>query len=109
MASDAAAIALQAGKSVIAAIEMLKTGCGVLTAAIYDIRTGISALEQQYPELARCFRDVRDKLDALTSRNLIGEITESHFLSLQAEADSRRQAGQQLETLVRKIRSKPGF
>lgn len=117
LASDAAAIALAAGKGSTAAIEMLETGRGVLVGTLYDMRTDLSALEQQHPDLARSFYRLRDILDAPTFRDTTLTTTESLTVAIQAEANQRRQAeanqrreaGQQLETLIGDIRSQPGF
>ncbi|KAI0815420.1 hypothetical protein GGR55DRAFT_345894 [Xylaria sp. FL0064] len=49
LASDAAAIALEASKEVVAAIEMLETGRGILNSTVYDLRTDVLALQQHHP------------------------------------------------------------
>ncbi|RYP19528.1 hypothetical protein DL767_009626 [Monosporascus sp. MG133] len=113
LALDAAAIALQAGKGNVAAIQMLETGRGVLIGSLYDIRTDIrtdiSALQQQCPQLAQSFNDLRDRLGVPISNNNILATTEDSTTAVQAEASHRREASQQLEMLINEIRAQPGF
>ncbi|RYP58987.1 hypothetical protein DL771_011041 [Monosporascus sp. 5C6A] len=109
LASDAAAVTLQASKGSVAAIEMLETGRGILIGTLYDMRTDFSALQRQYPELARSFIDLRDKLDTPISRTDTLIATEDPTTATRAETNQRREASRQLDTLIDKIRRQPGF
>ncbi|RYP34795.1 hypothetical protein DL768_011034 [Monosporascus sp. mg162] len=109
LASDAAAVALQASKGNVTAIEMLETGRGVLTGTLYDMRTDFSTLRQQYPKLAQSFIDLRNKLDTPISRIDTLIAADDLTTTVQAEANRRREASRQLDTLINKIRRQPGF
>ncbi|RKK74919.1 hypothetical protein BFJ68_g17580 [Fusarium oxysporum] len=107
-ASSAAAIALHVGKGPIPAIELLETGRGVLASSLQDMRTDLSTLHQQYPELARSFVELRDQLDPPPSQGIL-VTDESTRIASEAEADRRHKASNQMPLLLEKIRGKSGF
>lgn len=108
LASDAAAIALYAGEGPIRAIQLLETGRGVMASSLQDIHTNLSPLQENYPDLARSFIELRNQLDLPTSQGTF--ITEeSTPITHQAEADQRRKASNQMPLLLEEIRSRPGF
>ncbi|KAI0812990.1 TPR domain-containing protein [Xylaria sp. FL0064] len=109
LASDAAAISLQASKNTVAAIEMLETGRSILTNAVYDLRTDVSALQQHHPMLAETFISLRDKLDVQVSSNSTLITSEDLAFAARDEANQRREANKQLDALIEKIRAQPGF
>ncbi|KAM5342911.1 hypothetical protein ACJ41O_013877 [Fusarium nematophilum] len=109
LASDAAAIALHAGKGPVPAIELLETGRGVLASSLQGMRTDLSTLQQKHPELARSFVDLRDQLDAPTSRGVLDMAEDSPAHSASVEADRRHEASKQMLLLLKKIRSQPAF
>ncbi|KAJ4200804.1 hypothetical protein NW759_015830, partial [Fusarium solani] len=91
LASDAAAIALHAGKGPVPAIELLETSRGVLASSLQDMRTDLSPLQKQYPELARSFVELRDQLDPPTSQRTL-VTAGSTPIATRAEADRRHKA-----------------
>ncbi|KAI1825596.1 CHAT domain-containing protein [Xylaria intraflava] len=108
--SDAAAIALQVGKDTAVVLEMLETGRCVLAAGLYDTRTSLSDLHQQYPELAQSFIDRRDKLDTPYSYAYGNGTTDSSAVaSGYAEVGQRREEAKRLDLLIQEIRSHSGF
>ncbi|KAJ3575390.1 hypothetical protein NPX13_g4046 [Xylaria arbuscula] len=109
LASDAAAISLQAGKNTVAAIEMLETGRSILTTAVYDLRTDVSALQEHHPMLAETFISLRDKLDVQVSSNSTLITSQDLAFAARDEANQRREANKQLDALIEKIRAQPGF
>lgn len=88
LASDAAAIALYTGHGPFAALELLETCHGIFARSLQDIRTDLSALQQEYSSLARDFVSLRVQLD---------------------EPDRCHQASVQMEHLLDDIRRHPGF
>ena len=107
LASDAAAITLNAEQSLSTAIEMLELGRSVLVGSLGDIRTDISDLKMQYPELESKFIDLRDQLNAPAA--LDGSDPRAKALSEQTSSSNRRDADKRLGELLAEIRKKPGF
>ncbi|KAF5718522.1 TPR domain-containing protein [Fusarium globosum] len=105
LASDAAAIALLAGKGPLSAIRLLETGHGVLGSSLQDFRVDISELEKKHPDLARSFISLRDQLDAPLSQS--GVDVEAAETS--TETDLRHKAVSRMPLLLGEIRSCPGF
>ncbi|KAH7136912.1 TPR domain-containing protein [Dactylonectria estremocensis] len=108
LASNAAAIALLADQSPTSAIELLETGRGVIASSLQDMRADLSALEEEYPELAGSFINLRDQLDAPTSQGTLLTADNTRVLP-QPSTDTRHKASNQLQPLVEKIRRLPGF
>ncbi|KAH6962410.1 CHAT domain-containing protein [Ilyonectria sp. MPI-CAGE-AT-0026] len=106
--SDAAAIALHAGKGPASAIELLETGRGVLASSLRNMRADISGLQKEHPELAQTFVELRDELDLQTTKSSDTNL-EDTTAPFQAKADARHNAGTQMPVLLDEIRTKPGF
>jgi tetratricopeptide (TPR) repeat protein len=106
LASDAAAVALNAGKDLSVALRLLEMGRGVLTQSMEEMRTDRASLQVQHPELAKNLSQIRSALDDPLQYDQRSEDPESSWLER-----SRRQkdADEQLEELLGKIRKKPGF
>ncbi|KAF4626776.1 hypothetical protein G7Y89_g11379 [Cudoniella acicularis] len=62
LASDAAAVALHAGKGPRVALDLLEQGRGVLAASIEDLHTDVGDLQEKHPSLAEEFVRLRDDL-----------------------------------------------
>ncbi|KAF4442531.1 TPR domain-containing [Fusarium acutatum] len=101
LGSDAAAIALLAGKGPLSAIRLLETGRGVLGSSLQDLRVDISELEKKHPDLARSFVILRDQLDAPLSQG--GADVEATETS--TGTDRRHQAVNRMSVLLGEIRS----
>ncbi|EXK43410.1 hypothetical protein FOMG_06025 [Fusarium oxysporum f. sp. melonis 26406] len=105
LASDAAAIALLAGKGPLSAIRLRETGRGVLASSLQDLRVDISALEIRHPDLARSFVTLRDHLDApLLQGGADAEATDTYI-----GTDQRHKAVNRMPVLLGETRSCPGF
>ena len=108
IASDAAAIALQASQPPREALRLLESGRGIIRMSLNSLRTDISELERGHPDLAASFIKARSILDAPWSPEE-AQPDAATLLSSQ-QADMRRStASQELEATVHSIREKPGF
>jgi tetratricopeptide (TPR) repeat protein len=103
LASDAAAVALNAGKGAIVALEFLELGRGVLAASMDYIRADLKDLQAKHPELAEQFDICRDKLDFPVHRGMLeSEDRDPQMIQ-------RYDAGLELDRLVDQIREQSGF
>ncbi|KFG86911.1 hypothetical protein MANI_024556 [Metarhizium anisopliae] len=109
LASDVAAIALRVGKGAEAAIMLLETGRAVLASTLQELRTELSGLRQEYPELAHSFSSLRDQLDSPTSGKNLQGAAGSSAVSASAQAGQRREASTEMTRLLDRIRDKHGF
>lgn len=105
LASDAAALALIAGKGPLAAIQLLETGRGVLASSLQDLRADLSVLQQKHPELADSFITLRDQLDAPPSQSQ----NDPEATNTPVESDRRHEAVNRMPLLLKEIRDQPGF
>lgn len=107
LVSDAAALALLAGKPT-TAVSWLEAGCGVLASALQDIGTDLSSLHRDYPTLATTFEDSRSILDSPTRSNqdLSQETTVKSF---QNDLKLRREAQAKLDKVIRETRQNSGY
>jgi CHAT domain-containing protein/tetratricopeptide (TPR) repeat protein len=94
LASNAAAVALGAGKQPYEAIRLLELGRGVIVNSLYESRVDISNLQEKYPRLAA---------DYLRYQAQLGSTPES-FPNKQPY-----HAEQQLAEVLENIRRQPGF
>lgn len=113
MASDAAAIALQAGKGAEAALQFLETGRGVIAGSSFEQRD-ISTLLRKHGNLAASFIALRDRLDKPAMQDVGSSIRpEAEDIDPtvldEIERRQRWEAEQQLTTLLDEIRSLSGF
>ena len=69
LACNATAVALQAGKAPLVALDLLEQGRGILAASLEEMRTDISDLRRRHPELADKFVRLRDELESPVTRN----------------------------------------
>jgi hypothetical protein len=108
LASDAAAVALQAGQTPLVALSLLEQGRGVLGASLEEVRSDILNLRDRDPKLAEQFLRLRDELETAASQNLQleGESVERVW---QARASRRYEARKEFDKLVSKIQKLPGF
>ncbi|KAK1456147.1 hypothetical protein CMEL01_16559 [Colletotrichum melonis] len=125
LASDAAALALlvdhqqlvqpasentdviRVDQVLLSAIRLLETGRSVIASSLQDIRTDLSSLQGQLPELAQSFVELRNMLDRPAS----GDNLDAHSLVRPpyAAVDQRHQASSRMSTLLDEIRRQPGF
>lgn len=108
LASDAAAVALQARQTAAIALSLLEQGRGVLGTSIEEIRTDILDLRDKDSKLADQFLRLRDELETAATQN--PEIVDSDLKILwQNRASRRYEAGKEFDELIAKIRALPGF
>ncbi|KAI9684131.1 MAG: hypothetical protein M1829_003401 [Trizodia sp. TS-e1964] len=96
LASDAAAVALNAAKIPFDAIQLLELGRDVIGGSLNELRADISELQQKHPELAEEHIGLRDQLDTPESLR-------------QRQADQRHNAVKKLDENIEAIRALPGF
>lgn len=100
--SQAVAVSLQCGTPPAQALQLCELGRGVLASARLAIRSDISVLEENYPEIAKRFRNLRDRLDRprrpILSANPFSD-----------ESQEIRVLSKQYEDELKVIRSLPGF
>jgi hypothetical protein len=111
LGSEAAACCVQAGLAD-RAVELFEQGRGVLLGQALDTRTDLTALGEQYPELAKRFTALRDYLDSAdggglsvaTSAGRDGDGAETRRM-----VEQRREAAEAFDRVIAEIRAKPGF
>uniref|UniRef100_A0A8H7N4I0 CHAT domain-containing protein n=1 Tax=Bionectria ochroleuca TaxID=29856 RepID=A0A8H7N4I0_BIOOC len=108
-ASDAASVALNAGKGPEIALQFLEQGRGLLASSIEDSQIDVTSLQASYPDLAEKFTSIREQLqDSATPR--IDPKTRHNFKNHEeARSVQRHKLGEDLDRLVDEIRTKPGF
>lgn len=109
LASDAAAVALHAGKGPLVALEFLENGRGVLAASLEEMRTDVLSLQKKYPELAEQFLRLREELELPVTRDTSYTDKNRKSSPWQAQASRRYAAGNEFDELVVKIRKQPEF
>jgi hypothetical protein len=105
--SMAAAVALNAGKEPIYALELLESGRGIIYSLLMDIRGDLSDLQEQQPELADKFIHFRDQLEPPVAHS--NPFIDENCTSSWQVQESRRYAGEELDKLIVKIRKLPEF
>ncbi|KAM4057148.1 CHAT domain-containing protein [Hirsutella rhossiliensis] len=106
IASNAAAIALHSGQAPRVALELAETGRGLLAGNFYNLRTDLSELREQRPEMADSFEALQRLLDAAASRNPIKIVGAPATWSV---PDRRHFASRVMSKLLIKVRREPGF
>jgi len=108
IASMAAGTALNAGKEAHHALKLLELGRGVIASLLLEMRTDVSELKQQHPELAKEFVSLRDELDSPTNTTALLTTLENTS-SAESGAKRRREAEKRFLIVLEEIRSKQGF
>ena len=103
LASDAAAVALHAGKSATDVVQLLELGRGVIANSQFQTRTHLTDLRDQYPDMANEFEQLRDNLDQSNSLPSVS-------MDPIAYGPSRRhKSSLQLDITIDKVRELPNF
>ncbi|EMT65582.1 Putative 30S ribosomal protein S17P-like protein [Fusarium odoratissimum] len=103
-ASDAAAVAMEAGKGPLRALDFLEQGRGVLATSI-EMRADVEDLRQKHPALATDFAHLQDELENRTTTKSDNEAKSSPITA----PDNCYQANREINRLLITIRQKPGF
>ncbi|KAM0233414.1 hypothetical protein ACHAPO_007108 [Fusarium lateritium] len=106
LASDAAAVALNAGKDLSVVLTILEEGRGVLSQSTEEMRTDRASLQAQYPQYAEELNSVRGALDDPMQYTDALEDPEETW---ETESDRRKEADEKLDDLLNRIRKEPGF
>ncbi|KAF3230362.1 hypothetical protein TWF191_010251 [Orbilia oligospora] len=113
--SEAAAAALDAGKSAFHALSLLEQGRGVITDHLMKMRTDISELEESHPVLANQFIALRSKLGS-TEKNLeaacpgvTGALSFCDIATAGSLQNQRVEAQKAFDNLCAQIRELSGF
>lgn len=96
LASDAAAVALNARKSTYNSITLLELGRGIISGSLNEMRTDISSLREAHPQLAEEFVNFRGQLDVSNT-------------SASREFDVRDIASRELKLVIQRIRELSSF
>ncbi|KAM5342202.1 hypothetical protein ACJ41O_015233 [Fusarium nematophilum] len=111
LASDAAAVAIQAHKGVDVAVDLLEQGQGLLGASLEEIQTDVLDLRESHSELADSFERLREELSG--PANMQGRIEEAPIegaaRARENQALRRYDAGREFDELVERIRKLPDF
>ncbi|PVI03265.1 hypothetical protein DM02DRAFT_698160 [Periconia macrospinosa] len=108
LASMAAATALNAEKEAYTALQLLELGRGIIAGLLLETRMDISALDKQHPQFAKEFVSLRDELDSPTDgTDFVTPIDNAP--SWVSRANQRREAEQNFNQLLTRIRAQPGF
>ena len=89
------------------AIQLLEHGRGVLAGRLTDLRSDVSSLHQQHPDLGAQFEDVRARLSMQTSPRTLSD-ADRKDTKLDYGVD-RRKANKQFDLLLETIRAQPRF
>lgn len=103
---QAAATCLAAGRRDLA-VELFEQGRGVLFAQALDVRTDLTALACDHPDLAAQFSTLAADVEAPVNAGAVERAGAGTVA--QAAAERRRQVARQLDQLIRQIRALPGF
>ncbi|KAK6541052.1 hypothetical protein TWF694_008430 [Orbilia ellipsospora] len=111
--SDAAAAALAAGREPSDALKLLELGRGIISGLMFEMRTDVTELEAQYPEMARELVNLRETLQPAPENTLRDsfEVTMSSKDSILRESRRmhRKDAETRLNKLLENIRGQSGF
>jgi tetratricopeptide (TPR) repeat protein len=107
MGSFAAAVSLQAGNGAVEALQLLEAGRGLIGASLLDLRSDISDLKREHPDIADRFEELRDQL---SSRHETNSPQSNDFLFDKPTEGARlEEADEELTNLIAGIRDYPGF
>ncbi|KAJ9139047.1 TPR domain-containing protein [Coniochaeta hoffmannii] len=109
LASDGAAVALQAGRDPTVALGYLEQGRGVLATVLLEMRADILDLQAAQPDLARHFLRLRDELDTPDTHGAFLTDDRENSMRQQTRASRRYDAGNELDRLIAEIHRRPGF
>ncbi|KAI3316601.1 hypothetical protein HD806DRAFT_527777 [Xylariaceae sp. AK1471] len=112
--SDAAAIAIIAGKSPFNAIDLLELGHGTIAGSLEELYTDITSLMESHPELGREYANLRDvvvgsAMPGQRPRRQPKRPERFKLSTTEDKADRGYAEGNELEKLIDRIRDQPGF
>ncbi|RFN52885.1 hypothetical protein FIE12Z_2898 [Fusarium flagelliforme] len=105
LASTAAAVCLNVGVEPVEALQLLEAGRGIITTQLLEMRSDVTDLEEQYPDLAARFIALRSLLDAPNDHS----VSIDHASPPSSTTSLHLKAETELGQLLEDIRSKPDF
>jgi tetratricopeptide (TPR) repeat protein len=108
LTSMAAAAAISAKKGPYDALRLLELGRGLISGFVMDIRTDVSELELEYPDLAKEFDRLRDEMGQLQSGIDIST-REDDLATWQRKQERFRKADGEFNVILDEVRGKSGF
>ncbi|KAE8142046.1 CHAT domain-containing protein [Aspergillus pseudotamarii] len=108
VASIAAAVALNAGKSPGQALQMLELASGVITGLLTEMRSSTDELERKHPQLAARFIQLRDQLDSDPTLTDLSLDIRDQNRSLSC-LNTRYELDESLSDVIQQIRGLAGF
>ncbi|RKL22756.1 hypothetical protein BFJ72_g14653 [Fusarium proliferatum] len=108
LSSRAASAALNANLGPVHALQLLESGRNIISTMVMEVRTDISLLEQQHPNLAKEFCSLRDVFDTPDSTAGVSG-TWNNRNQGKLGSGSRMKADRDLRDVLRKIRLCHGF
>ncbi|KAJ4013303.1 hypothetical protein NW752_007599 [Fusarium irregulare] len=101
LATEAATVALNAGRPLPEVLSILELGRGVIAGLLIDSRGDLSHLREKHPSLADTFEKLRKELDA--------PIHHSDSMAELSIVNRRHQASREFDDIIERIRSQDGF
>ncbi|CAG7555185.1 unnamed protein product [Fusarium equiseti] len=101
LATEAATVALNAGRPLPEVLSILELGRGVIAGHLIDSRGDLSHLREKHPSLADTFEGLRKELDA--SLHHSGSMAELSMVN------RRHQASREFDDIIERIRAQDGF
>ncbi|CVK86440.1 uncharacterized protein FMAN_06288 [Fusarium mangiferae] len=108
LTSMAAAAVLSANEGPYEALRLLELGRGLISGFVMNIRTDISELTSEHPELAKQLDHLRDEMDQLQS-GIDVSTKEDGLETWQRKQERFRKADEEFERLLVEVRGKSGF
>ena len=114
--SRAVSLYLEDAEGAYQSLQLLELGRGILANLQLEVRSDISLLETSYPDLAKQFQELRDRIDPPSSTfdtSIIADSSitsnSSSLLDLSQSIAERHALVKQFDALLRSIRSLQGF
>ncbi|CUS11434.1 unnamed protein product, partial [Tuber aestivum] len=108
LASDAASVALQAGRGAYYALNLLELGRGTIMGVAIDSRSGVSDLRIDHPLVYSQFHSLRVEIDSAVHEGCYAGDEASHHRRNRATA-RRWDAVNEMEAIIVHIRTLPGY
>lgn len=106
---DAVAVALRAGESPESALKMLESSRGVLLSSLTSIRSDVTDLQANHPEIAQRYIEVRSQVDTAPPASTSHPSYEQFSMLPEQQPGHRYSAARKLEQILATIRQLPGY
>ncbi|KAJ4141796.1 hypothetical protein NW768_001014 [Fusarium equiseti] len=110
VASDAAAVAISAGKGAFAALRFLEQGRGMLAASVEETRIEVGRLRKEHPDLAKRFTELRSEIGGSKSVEVLTHLSsQDQKPASSVSYPPAKSQTHDLDVLLGEIRQNPGF